>query len=652
MQEEIDTARVAGIAIAEIVKEFSAKTTEFLTNPVKRLWAKATMDFESHLSHSYQKNMFVRILSNKAVPLKLSDIYVSGTFICEEEIISDNDLIQIIRDGGKVILKGDGGLGKTFFVKKLWASIFEHPYGKVPVFLSLRELNELSKMEIETFIRSTLLPRVTNSVEVFDGLCKSGNLIFIFDGFDEVLEEHREPLKRQLIELSYKAPNCSFLISSRHTDKFHAWDSFFEYSVVRFKRDQALQLFENIPFDEKTKKKFVKTITPAYFKEHESFLSNPLLAIMMLVTFSDNANIPTKRSSFYEMAFQTLYALHDGLKDGVYSRERELEKESFRRVFALFCLFSYYKQDTTFTENELLEYLDKAKKYSGIDATNSKIIKEFVESTNLLQLEGLKYQFIHRSFQEYFAAYCATKNITNKNREFLETFFHREYDQTFKLAYEIHPDMVEEEIVLPKGVSFLEEGKLPKVKSSTKFPYFFLWASNALVELNPILERKTLSANMFISTVDASNTDMLKFIRTISDLYGSAHLVSEFTQMSRRLFDCCEKITDRVIELYSNKISLTEEIDQKYLSGPSNNLINLSMKFIFEQESYKLKLDFMDLECPPNFAEDLNNLSGFFRELDESIKVMSKKTREVIDDIKLRKDKRLVSLEDLIDFEP
>ena len=60
--------------------------------------------------------------------------------------------------------------------------------------------------------------------------------------------------------------------------------------------------------------KFIDNVKKHLYDKHKSFLSNPLLTTMMLLTFDQFAEIPEKMFLFYEQAFDTLFLKHDATK--------------------------------------------------------------------------------------------------------------------------------------------------------------------------------------------------------------------------------------------------------------------------------------------------------------------------------------------------
>ena len=165
---------------------------------------------------------------------------------------------------------------------------------------------------------------------------------------------------------------------------------------------------------------------------------------MMLMTFNENATIPSKLTEFYKSAFQTLLTWHDSTKDS-FERDRALSVDEFRKIFSTFCLLTYYEQSFEFDEDSFRKYIQKALKYHSITADLDDVKNDICESANLLQKDGLNYIFVHRSFQEYFAAECTMHVISGKAKDFLDVFSSRPLDDVFAMCHEIHPELVFDE---------------------------------------------------------------------------------------------------------------------------------------------------------------------------------------------------------------
>ncbi|MGR3366013.1 MAG: NACHT domain-containing protein [Sagittula sp.] len=397
--------------------------------------------FSSYCGLVHNRSSLVRTLysKNKAVPLE--EVYVKTRFLQGPREFSDNDIINRFASGRRIIIKGNGGSGKTVFLKYLWISRFLNIDGKIPILIELRRLNDLQSIDLISFCRNELQSDMSFGKGVFEKLCEAGRFEFIFDGFDEVNKSSRKAIERQIILISEKYRDCCILVSGREDDRFSSWSDFEIFSVSPMNYTDVRELIEKVPFDKKVKKKFLETLKEEFYNQHRSFLSSPLLAIMMLMTFNENAVIPSKLTEFYKSAFQTLLTWHDATKDS-FERDRALSVDNFRRVFATFCLITYYEQNYEFDEHSFRDYLKKALAYHSLSVEIDDVLNDICESANLMQKDGLKYIFVHRSFQEYFAAECAMQVISGKAEDFLETFSRRDRDSVFAMCYEIHPELV------------------------------------------------------------------------------------------------------------------------------------------------------------------------------------------------------------------
>jgi hypothetical protein len=176
------------------------------------------------------------------------------------------------------------------------------------------------------------------------------------------------------------------------------------------------------------------------------------------MTFKENMDIPRSMNIFYDQAFNTLFTWHDATK--AFSRRKVLDIDEFRKAFSVFCLLSYYDQKYEFTEAEVFTYIRKTNQVLSIKAKESDLLKDFGESVNLMQQDGLKYIFIHRSFQEYFAALALVGVLQDKIAAFLKVISTRVQDSVLQIAYEMNSELITQEYVVPNYEKFIKP--LPK----------------------------------------------------------------------------------------------------------------------------------------------------------------------------------------------
>ena len=173
------------------------------------------------------------------------------------------------------------------------------------MFVELRGLNDFPTMDLFSYIHrqwSELIP--TFNAERLDYGLRTGKFILLLDGLDEVDYTTRDNCCKQIMEMTYKFPECPFLISSRPDERFSAWNEYFEATILPFTKPQVNELIQKISFDDQTKRNFLKQINEHLYNSHENFLSNPLLCTMMLMTFNEFEEMPTKIYIFYQKAFE------------------------------------------------------------------------------------------------------------------------------------------------------------------------------------------------------------------------------------------------------------------------------------------------------------------------------------------------------------
>jgi NACHT domain-containing protein len=292
---------IAMKAVTELAARIASSLSGTLAKPLRDVALNLTTNFGPHLAATYDRCTKLKTLVSPMEPVNLLDQYVGLKFQCGEKKFDDYALIDEIRTRKRVVISGTGGGGKTIFTKYIWISFFENPQGQIPVFVELRRLNEISTDDLLSFIYHSIVASHANVPRaVFDKGVASGLFVFILDGFDEVTKEKKANLERQVLELARNNPQCIVVVSGRPDDAFDAWQSFSNFQVLPLSKTQVIELVNKLKFDRPTKKKFVARINSDLYEKHRSFLSTPLLATLMLLTFNQFADIPEKIHLFYD----------------------------------------------------------------------------------------------------------------------------------------------------------------------------------------------------------------------------------------------------------------------------------------------------------------------------------------------------------------
>ena len=444
------------------------------------------LTFNSHLQYAYNRCTKIKTIVNGDDPINLLENYVNPDFKFKNKSLDEYTFIDKIFEQKHISLTGSPGSGKSMFMRYLWICCSVHPRGKIPIYVELRKYNDITYDDFITWIYHLVVDEQNSETRpLFDRSVKEGQFIFILDGFDEVRSAKREGCEKAILKLS-ESTNV-VIVSGRPDDTYHSWQMFCLYEMMPLKLTQTIKLIENIDFDRTVKKKFINKLKSGLYEQHKSFASRPLLATMMLLTFSSYADIPEKIHVFYDQAFDTLFSRHDATKEA-FKRERKTDYsiDVFKKYFSLFCLLTYNDAANDFSEATVLETLRTVGKFENTQLTAELFLKDLLDAVCLLQKDGLKYVFSHRSFQEYFTAYSLARLPESKVGELLKRFSSRPSDSVIPMLFDMNRGLVER--------AYLDQALDDYIE-----------ATNCIKPFNGIEYTKVIEVALFIQYLKAPN---------------------------------------------------------------------------------------------------------------------------------------------------
>lgn len=450
-----------------------------------------------YLSKAYDKYGKMKTLLYTDAEREFYDFYVCNTILQRGRNYETKKIEPTIsafsRISNFILISGTGGLGKSMLMRHLLLSSVKSykSSGLIPIFLPLKDFggNSLLNFAYGCFVARIPNEYMSESLkDDFQTAMQDGKFILLFDGMDEINSISEQLFQSELEKLTEQFPKNIFVISSRPYKQFISLSKFYELHLQPFSKAQALKLIEKLDFrpdEPDIKKRFSLLLNTTLYNTHSSFVENPLLLTIMLMTFEQFAEIPDKMHIFYHEAYVALSQKHDATK-GAFKRtfHTGLTAEEFEKCLTEFCGITYVDEKIDFTEEELSHY------YSQIDESLLQPSRLYVRTNDTINLyqpsaenfiydmtvnlclmynESLKYHFTHRSFQEYFCALFFSKQ-TDKNLTLVAKFFEtrgRGSDNTFSMLYDMIPRKVEQFIFLP----FLEK-LINECEKEGGFPYF------------------------------------------------------------------------------------------------------------------------------------------------------------------------------------
>lgn len=428
--------------------------------------SKLKLIFSTYLQKRYDQLSLMKTLLYRNEPVRLNECYVRNSVTLldnngDQNIIEDNRFVDFILSKKRVIVSGSAGLGKSVLCKSIFLEMVNRAVGIYPIFIELRDFNNHYNYSLLEYI-CLELSDVKNKINTtsLEGLIKSGNLLLILDGFDELDFEIRNRYSREILDLSKKYKNINLLISTRPDETFKSWGQFYEVNINELDKKKAIELVSKLRYNDVVKRQFMKKIDEELYDTHKSFIGNPLLLTMMLMTFQEFAEIPKKVYLFYEQAFQTLFLKHDSLKDLYIRKSRSgMDILGFKKVFSYFCIHTHLKKEISFSEELANEILTSALKNLGMTTIKSTdVLSDLMSNLCLLHRDGTSITFSHRSFQEYFSAlYLKDLPHPDKLYQLIDKVVLSNSSDICGMLYEMNDELVEKMWVYPKVKSMLSE---------------------------------------------------------------------------------------------------------------------------------------------------------------------------------------------------
>lgn len=466
----------------------------------------------SYLTAVQDKYSKLKTLLYYEEPQPFYDFYVCNTVV-KSQFLQGNTYPTFTRienatpalfaeQSSYVILTAYGGMGKSMMMRHFLLSAVNdyNTYGKLPVFIQLKDYRSGDRPGdlFNHIFDSTISNLSTLTSDEFEEILKAGRCLLLLDGLDELSSVHQNDFETALDRFIDAYPGNQYIVSSRPFSDFVSFDRFTTLHLTAFSNEQALDLVDKLVFrpdDPTVKEKFVTALKEKLFESHHSFVSNPLLLTIMLMTFDQIAEISPRMHIFYRDAYTVLAQRHDASK-GAYKRQlhTKLSSDQFAEYFSEFCARSYTMEKYEMTEDEAKEIfysLTERKKHPEMDATAQDFLDDLCDNICLMFKESGKYHFTHRSFQEYFCAVFFSKQ-KDKSLERIGNFFERTRthifaNQTFEMLYDMIPDKVDEYIIMPfldKLIDDCEKQEGFWTYLATMYPRIFFGIENGVSSMD------------------------------------------------------------------------------------------------------------------------------------------------------------------------
>ena len=392
------------------------------------------------------------------VSMKVRDPKRPYTYWYETVPITNID--SLVNVSPYLVLSGAGGLGKSMMMRNILLTAIDEydAEGRIPLFIPLKDYDKPYDSFTDYIFEmvSNLWPDLT--MDGLEDLLKSGKVLFLFDGLDEIHASLLSTFTKQMNGFIDRYHMDKFIISSRPYTNFQSFSRFSVLELQPFTKAQALEFVDRVNYHAEAPKlqaRFRSLLNTTLYRTHNSFCGNPLLLSIMILTFELDADVPTVKHKFYQEAYIVLSRRHDALKDG-YSRELKTgwKYDKFADYFAFFCTATYRDGKVSFDYLDMEKYFKLLiKKYKLTGVSVDDFIYDLTNNLCLMYMDGMQYSFIHRSFQEYFCAKFFNSQLDEQLTKVIPVFDQanttKKGDNALQMLYDMKPKAVAFYMFLP-----------------------------------------------------------------------------------------------------------------------------------------------------------------------------------------------------------
>ena len=430
-------------------------------------------------SHEYNKNYRERHGQVKVFcvgmrkPIPLDDVYVGVQFLDEhtasryrspEEVEQEfrerswqhfdstsdecQDGKQVANDEQYLMLLGGPGVGKSTFLRKVGLEALKGKDGSfahecIPVFLELKRFTE-EQIDIEVLITQEFeICGYPYPDHLANAALKSGKLLILFDGLDEVPTANVGNVIRKIGDFVDQYSQNRFIASCRTAVYKGGFTRFREVEMADFDDSQIESYIKNwfdstphqyryqLDKEMKTAEQCWMALDTIGHQATKELARNPLLLTLLCMVYDNSQNFPQNRADLYEKALSIF--LEEWAAEKRIRREESISQyldiAAEKRMLSEIAAKNFEADRLFFGESEILAQVREFGKGNANTPPTfnaSKILETILVDQGLFveRVSG-SYSFSHLTFQEYLTANYIVRD-TRSIRGLVKKHLHNE----------------------------------------------------------------------------------------------------------------------------------------------------------------------------------------------------------------------------------
>lgn len=437
------TKSILGITPVKVIKDQSKENSlEERQNQFKKRKIEAIIGVNWESFH----RAIIKLISKKIEELKKSSEKVSDNLIVFQHLVNQLDEIinhpapssvlkliskrtyqpaefdrvsisieDLLRSHLNCQITGQAGAGKTTLLRMLGHKEACNRTGRIPIFVPLTTLTPRLSL-IALIQRLCKTHGLAGSKKSFEDLLKSGRLLLLLDGIDEVASRVGM-VNAEIANFISDNKSVQCIFTARPWAALDRSHNFINLQLLPFTRDQAKTFFYNWFADEPSHAEDIINHLEKNPNLYE-VVSTPLVATIFAVVKLFGQGLPTSLLQVYERRFELLLHNWDAAKG--------IKRDLFNAADKIFFLrrFAFYMHKQTFRalpwEEVTQIVLNTLGEIKGRDEAEA-FAQELVQHNNvLIQHEDGNWGLGHLQYQEYLSALEAKENPRINLAHFIE----------------------------------------------------------------------------------------------------------------------------------------------------------------------------------------------------------------------------------------
>lgn len=433
---------------------------------------------EQYINKEYNKLNQTKNLIFRNEPINFNDNYIPLTLTSKTKNFRINDPINLIKEHKYIGIIGSAGSGKTTILKHIALSCIENHY-KIPIYIELRNL-ESKILSFEDNIASTINEDFPDQIK---SLFKSGEFIFLFDGFDEIDYVEGNDFIIKIDSFINKYHNNTFVMTSRPGTNIESIAPLYIFNINPLNSDDIYLYINKINLPNKIKRDIFENIENNY--NLKGILNIPLFLSLYIASYNNgNKDFLDKKSIFFRNIIDALFSHHDSISKLGYVRDKisELNKDELEKITTTLAFRMLFSRKFELSKDDIYKEFDIIKRTSKIDFENEKLLFDLTITINILLDEKNHYIFPHILILEYLTCLFISRldnafkqefynKLAKNNKIYLSQNF---YDFLYELDYKYFSKYYVITLLknyLSNTINFSDEENFHDIKNVTIIPY-------------------------------------------------------------------------------------------------------------------------------------------------------------------------------------